>query len=155
MTTGYSPLDAICEHGNAGSQRKSRNPVHAWTRVWWPAALFAALALFFVPYYAGMSWTEWGLLEGSILLGVPELSCFVTGNPQDTLSDWVWNTWHITGTQPINQWNAGHWLGLCGWIFIATNVTVYLATVAWQAALGSSLFLGAWLIMHFWGRWFA
>jgi hypothetical protein len=142
-----------CEHGSNNARIPARGPTHRWTHIYWPSGLFASLALFFVPYYGGLHWTSWGLLAGAVILGVPELLCFATGNSQDTLSDWVWNSCHVTGTNPINKWNAEHYLLACVHAFISVNATYYLWDLNWRAGLASGLF-STWLLFHFWGRWF-
>ena len=126
-------------------------PVHGWTRWYWPAALIAALAAFFIPYLGGPGSTGAGLLTGAILLGGPELACVLTGNFQDTFSDWVWHVTHITdsvGASPVRRWTAEHVLLTFAYVFIAANVVVYLAGVDWRAALAASL-MALWLLVHF------
>jgi hypothetical protein len=54
-------------------------------------------------------WPAWlGLLAGLFLLR--EVWALVTGRPQDTLSDWVWNQLHVIYKQPVDQWDAAHFL---------------------------------------------
>ena len=150
MTT---PLEKIpCGHGNSYSLHATDKPVHAWTHVFWPVALLVAMALFFVPYYGERPWTGWGLLAGAFLLGIPELITLLTGNAQDTFSDWVWNTAHVAAGKSIASWDAGHYFLACAYVFIVANVTVYLAGIDWRAGLGAGLF-SSWLLFHFWCRW--
>lgn len=143
-----------CEHGSSSSRRVPKNPVHAWTHFYWPAALAAAVIAFYLPYFEHWSWATTGLLGGAIALLVPEALCFVTGNAQDTLSDWWWATWHITGTQPLSKWTAEHFFSVIIWLWISITVTVHVWTrISWQAGLASAGFLVVWLTVHFAGRW--
>lgn len=142
-------------HGPPGPPPAPRGPVHGWTRVYWPAGLAASLAAFFVPCLTGWGSTGWGLLAGMGILGIPELACVLTRNFQDTFSDWFWAHTHITdsvGASPLRRWTAGHVLLAFAFVFVAANVVVYLASVAWQAALAGSLFL-FWLLFHFYRHW--
>lgn len=151
MTLATPPLPE-CTHGNVASLHPTGKPVHAWTHIYWPVALVLAVLLFFVPYYGSLGGEGWGLLAGALLLGIPELITLLTGNAQDTFSDWVWASAHIVAGEAIQSWNAEHYLLACVYVFIAVNVIVYLAGVIWWAGLASALF-ASWLLFHFWGRW--
>lgn len=151
----------VCAHGNAASRHPSRKPAHEWTLLYWPIALAGAVLAFYIPYLLnmGMVATGIGLAVGTGLLGLPELGAIATGNAQDTFSDWVWNTAHITGTRPMNQWNAEHFLLLGAYLAIAGGVAHFLfllATIHWQLWFlfaADVYFAGCWLPFHFFFRW--
>ena len=145
-------IGPVCTHGNVVSLHPTGKPVHAWTRIYWPVALVAAVLLFFIPYYASFAWAGWGLIAGALLLGIPELLTLITGNAQDTFSDWVWASAHIVTGKVITSWNAEHYLLACVYVFIAVNVVVFLVAIDWRAGLASALF-ASWLLFHFWCRW--
>lgn len=148
-------LPPWCEHGNLSSLHPTSKLRGEWSKIYWPIALVVAICLFFIPDYSGMGTeaTAWGLLGAAVILLVPESLCFFTGNAQDTLSDWVWDTWHVTGTQPVSKWDAAHYFMTAAWLFIAINVTVFSWERAWQFGLFSLLILVGWLTFHFSGRW--
>jgi len=66
-------------------------------------------------------WPLWlGLFTVTFL--IRESTALGTGRPQDTLSDWVWRVLHVSVNQPIQDWDAlhflvfGEWLVLFGWL---------------------------------------
>jgi hypothetical protein len=141
--------------------RDLSKPLHAWTRRYWPAALVLAVVAFFVPFLAGWGLlaTGLGLSAGALLLGIPELACLISGNPQDTLSYWVWRIAHVTSGGAIDTWDAAHVLFIGGYLLVVGSVQYYLFTLAqayWQVWLlfgAGVFFFGVWLLVHFSERW--
>lgn len=67
--------------------------------------------------FAKVFWTSWlSVTVGAFL--VYELFSLVTGNPQNTLSNWVWVNLKIRVGESITQWSAGDLLVFCVYISV-------------------------------------
>jgi hypothetical protein len=70
-------------------------------------------------------WPVWlGAVLGTFLLR--ELWALASGRPQDTLSDWVWRTLHITAHETVRQWSAADLLLFC------TYMSVFVIWLPWH-----------------------
>lgn len=141
--------------------RNTDAPLHAWTRRYWPIALVLSVVAFFVPFFAGAGLLITGLclLAGALALGVPEVACLVSGNPQDTLSYWVWRVAHVTSGAAPDTWDAAHVLFIGGYLLVVGSVQYYLFELAqahwqfWLLFAAGLFFFGVWLLVHFSERW--
>jgi hypothetical protein len=139
----------------------SQRPVHGWTRLYWPTALVVALLAFFIPYLSGAPLAVTGvcLAAGALILGIPELACLLSGNDQDTLSDWVWRSLHVVHDAPVNKWDAAMFPPLGGYLLVVGAVQDFLFNLAqahwqfWLLFAAGCYFFGVWLLLHFFERW--
>jgi hypothetical protein len=70
-------------------------------------------------------WPVWlGITVGTFLFR--ELWALVSGRPQDTLSQWIWNHLHIVAGETIGQWTAADFLLFC------VYVTVFVLWLPWH-----------------------
>jgi len=131
-----------------------RPPPARWTHLYWPLALLAAVLGFVVTGYAAPSQRGTALIAGTVLLGAPEAWCFIRKRTEDTLSDWVWNSVHVTGSRPMSQWNAEHFLLLGAYLILAAGVDRYLfgQGLLW---FGVGTVMSVWLTFHLFWHWWA
>lgn len=125
--------------------------VAAWTRVYWPAALFVCVSAF-VGVPAGDRGAT--LLACVAVLGVPELAMIITRRYQDTLSEWVWYILNVTRNQPMRQWSAAHFLAFGMYLVLAADVVSY----TWHlgvALFGTAAVVAVWLTRHLFFHWWS
>ena len=113
-----------------------------------------AVAGFVVTSYAAPSDRGDALIAGTVVLAVPELWCFARKRTQDTLSDWVWNTVHVTAALPMRRWTAEHFLLFGAYLVLAADVDRYLfgQGLLW---FGVGVVMSVWLCQHLFFHWWA
>ena len=131
-----------------------RSPPARWTHIYWPLALFAGVLGFVVTGFAAPSQRGNALIAATVVLAAPELWCFAQKRTEDTLSDWVWNSVHVTGTQPMSRWTAEHFLLFGAYLVLAAAVDRYLfgQGLLW---FGVGVVMSVWLCQHLFFHWWA
>ena len=82
-----------------------------------------------ISHFASLYWFWWSIAAVGLFAAYEGIS-LVTGHPENTLSNWVWENLHIKAGESISQWSAGDLLTF------AAYITIFVVWLPWHFWFG-------------------